>query len=172
MRGFIPLPGLQGKWINCISLHFAPAIPAQVEQRHENEFGERCSHRGICSRLYRKGSFPHPAGLHLLLHFRGRKSGQCREHRRLQRRGLAEATRPRCNATPPLSEQVKESLGEPLFVCLLWPGNKKRLLMLLVVSERETPEPTVLLPTRKHSTVFQLGAAAFRAVSSPPLNPP
>lgn len=42
---------------------------------------------------------------------------------------------------------------------------------MLAVSEPEMPETAVLLPTRKPSTVFQSGAAAFRAVSSPPLNP-
>lgn len=65
--------------MNYISLQFGPAVHVQVEQIYENEFGEGCAHGGICSRLYREGNFPRPARLQLLLDFRGKKSGQCRD---------------------------------------------------------------------------------------------
>lgn len=55
--------------INYLSLQFAPAVHVQVEQNHENEFGERCAHGKICASLYKEGNFTRPARLRVTARF-------------------------------------------------------------------------------------------------------
>ncbi|XP_010560465.1 PREDICTED: H2.0-like homeobox protein [Haliaeetus leucocephalus] len=139
---------------------------AQVEQTHENEIGERCADGGICARLDREGSLPGPARLQLLLNFCGKKPGQCRDCGQLDRRSSAKSTCPQHNATPPPRTGPKKP-GGPLFGLLYHRLITRKASPMLVISEGETPEPTVPPPIRFFDGL-QSGGRSFSGDLFPP----